>query len=230
MSEVIGVGETIAAARENACRQLGLDMDKVKFEVIQLPEKKVLGLFGGKKAKVCAVEVQEDKTPQVVCNFINYVANEISDKGVQVDYKEDETGAVYDLKGDGVGDVMGKYGEVLDSLQFLSGLVASQNHSSYYRVLLNAEGFEEKRHGLIKKETAIAVTKFKKTHANVHLRPMNAYERRIVHELVQKLDGVSSWSECEGCNRHVIVGEKGARDYIEKTRRPSKYKKKAFLN
>ncbi len=230
MNEVIGVGETIAAARENACRQLGLDMDKVKFEVIQLPEKKVLGLFGGKKAKVCAVEVQEDKTPQAVCDFINYVANEISDKDVHVDYQEDEVGAVYDLKGDGVSDVMGKYGEVLDSLQFLSGLVASQNHNSYYRVLLNAEGFDDRRHGLIKKETAIAVTKFKKSHANVHLRPMNAYERRVVHELIQKLDGVSSWSECEGSKRHVVIGEKGARDYVERNHKFSKRKKRVYAN
>lgn len=243
MSEVIGIGETLDEAKENAFRQLSVEADHVKYEVLQLPEKKILGIFGGKMAKVCAKSVDEvvsddqsnpDKTSKAVYNFIDYVANHISDKEVIVKCKKDDMGAMYDLTGEGVEDVLGKYGEVLDSLQFLSGLVASQNHNSYYRVLLNVDGFEDRKHGLIKKEAAIAVTKFKKVHANVHLKPMNAYERRVVHELIQKLDGVESWSEGEGLNRHVIIGQKGARDYVErpgkKFRKNYNKRRKAYLN
>lgn len=228
MREVIGVGETLDEAKENALSKLGIDAENVKYEVLQLPEKKILGIFGGRLAKVSAKSIDDvesddqpyaDKTSKAVYNFIVYVANNISDKEVMVECKKDDVGAIYDLKGDGVEDVLGKYGEVLDSLQFLAGLVASQNHNSYYRVLLNVDGFEDRKHGRIKKEVAVAVTKFKKVHANVHLKPMNAYERRVVHELIQKLDGVESWSEGEGFSRHVIIGQKGARDYVERPKK-----------
>jgi len=247
MSEVIGVGETLDEAKENAFSQLGVEADNIEYEVLQLPEKKILGIFGGRMAKVSAKSIDGvasevasnaqsdgDKTSKAVYNFIDYVANHISDKEVMVECKKDDVGAIYDLTGEGVEDVLGKYGEVLDSLQFLSGLVASQNHNSYYRVLLNVDGFEDRKHGLIKKEAAIAVTKFKKAHANVHLKPMNAYERRVVHELIQKLDGVESWSEGEGFSRHVIIGQKGARDYIERPRKKFRKnynkRRKAYLN
>ncbi len=244
MSEVIGVGETLDEAKENAFSQLGVEADHVKYEVLQLPEKKILGIFGGRLAKVSAKSIDcvesndqsnADKTSKAVYNFIDYVANHISDKEVMVECKKDDVGTIYDLKGEGVEYILGKHGEVLDSLQFLSGLVASHNHnSSYYRVLLNVDGFEDRKHGLIKKEAAIAVTKFKKAHANVHLKPMNAYERRVVHELIQKLDGIESWSEGEGLKRHVIIGKKGARDYIERPRKNFRKnynkRRKAYLN
>ncbi len=203
--EAIGVGDTEVAAQEDACRQLGVETYEAEFEIIQRAEKKVLGLFGGCPAKVRAF-IRE--TPaDVAQNFLKAVLDAMGLEGITLSSKEsEEGGVVIDLEGEDVGSVIGRRGETLDALQYLTGLVANHVENSYYKVTINTGDYREKREKTLEGLGRKLAFKAVKTGYKTSLEPMNPYERRIIHTAVQKVNGAISWSEGENMNRHVVIG------------------------
>lgn len=203
--EAIGTGETLEKAQEEACRILGVEADKVEFDVIQMPEKKVLGIFGGKEAKVKAYyEVTPvDKAKEYLENIIK----SLNLNGVEVEVAEQtEDSANFVINGEEATMLIGRRGETLDSLQYLVGLVANYTDDNYYRISLDTGDYRKKREEVLKslgKKHAIVAAKRGFKHS---FEPMNPYERRIIHTAVQEIEGAVSWSEGDGMNRHVIIG------------------------
>ena len=203
--EAIGTGETLEKAKEEACRILGVDADKAEFDVIQMPEKKVLGLFGGKEAKVMAYyEVTPvDKAKE----YLESIIKSLNLNGVEVELTEQtEDSATFVINGEEATMLIGRRGETLDSLQYLVGLVANYTDDSYYRISLDTGDYRKKREEVLKslgKKHAIIASKRGYKHS---FEPMNPYERRIIHTAVQEIEGAVSWSEGDGINRHVIIG------------------------
>ncbi len=203
--EAIGIGDTEMEAQENACRELGVETYEAEFEIIQRAEKKVLGLFGGCKAKVRAFI---KATPaDAAAGFLKDVLSAMGLPEVTLDVKESEQGGVtIDLAGEDVGYVIGRRGETLDALQYLTGLVANHVDNSYYKVTINTGDFREKREKTLEILGRKLAFKAVKTGYKTSLEPMNPYERRIIHTAVQKVNGATSWSEGENLNRHVVIG------------------------
>lgn len=203
--EAIGIGDTEVLAQEDACRQLGVETYEAEFEIIQRAEKKVLGLFGGCPAKVRAFV--KASPADAAEDFLKNVLAAMDLQGITLDVKENEEGGVViNLEGEDVGFVIGRRGETLDALQYLTGLVANHVDNAYYKVTINTGDYREKREKTLEILGRKLAFKAVKTGYKTSLEPMNPYERRIIHTAVQKVNGATSWSEGENLNRHVVIG------------------------
>ena len=202
--EFIAVADTVEEAQKQACLQLGTAVEDTQFEILQQPEKKKFGLFGGNPAKVRAfVEV----TPLACAQ--TYLKEILSKMGIEhydMTAEEVEGGAIISITGEDVGFIIGHRGETLDALQYLAGLVANHVDDGYYRIAINIGNYREKREKTLEILGRKLAFKAVKTGQKTSLEPMNPYERRIIHTAVQKVRGAISWSEGENMHRHVVIG------------------------
>ena len=117
---------------------------------------------------------------------------------------EDDTLSV-DLSGEEMGLLIGKRGQTLDSLQYLTSLVVNKGKASYVRVKLDTEDYRNRRKATLENLAKNIAFKVKKTRRPVFLEPMNPYERRIIHSALQNDPYVTTHSEGEEPNRKVVV-------------------------
>ena len=124
-----------------------------------------------------------------------------------------ENGAIIDFKGDGTGTIIGKRGETLDALQYLSAMICNKGEKGYYRITLDSCGYRAKRK-VILQDLAQKVSKnVLRTGRSQSLEPMNPYERRIIHATISEIDGVTSRSIGEEPFRKVIISSTNPRKY-----------------
>ncbi|MBQ5565745.1 MAG: protein jag [Clostridia bacterium] len=203
VKEAFGIGDTINDALKAACKELGIDSEEAQYEVIQEPEKKKFGLFGGNPAKVRAyIEI----TPaQKACEYLKSVLSCMGLNDIEFEVTEEDNTAEINLKGEDVGFIIGRRGETLDALQYLAGLVANHVDNQYYRVTINTGNYREKREVTLENLGKKLAIKAVKTGKSINLEPMNPYERRIIHTAVQQVNGAISFSEGEVLDRHVVI-------------------------
>lgn len=206
INEVFASEETVALAKEKACNMLGVTEDKVEFEVLQFPSKKVLGMFGGKLAQVRAVLKQS--VAEKAVKFLKEIFFYMGMEGLEVAIEKEETDCCYlKITGDDVKYILGKHGDILDSIQYITGLVSNNKNKDFCKVRLEAGDYREKRMQTLEKLGKNIAEKVLKTGRKFSLEPMRSYERKIIHDSVGKVEGVKSWSEGEGEHRHVVVSQ-----------------------
>ncbi len=207
--EAIATGATVEEAKEAACKELGVETfdDNIEFEILEMQSKKVLGLFGGRPAKV-KVTIKKNAT-QAAEDFIKNIIRNMDLNDITVSTTEADNVITIDIEGEDVGFIIGRRGETLDALQYLACLAANRIDSSYKRVVINTGDYREKREKTLESLGRRLAIKAAKTGRKSSLEPMNPYERRIIHTAVQKVDGATSWSEGENMNRHVVIGPDG---------------------
>ncbi len=207
IKEAIGSGETIEAALKNACDELEIDVAEAgDYEVIQQPEKKKLGLFGGKEAKVKVTLVIKESPAKVAGDYLRSVLDALGLTEVTIQTEEFDSGVKFILDGDDSGIIIGRRGDTLNALQYLTSLVANHVDNSYFKVSIDIGDYREKRQKTLEGLARKLAFKAAKTGQKTSLEPMNPYERRIIHTSVQKVNGAISWSEGENMNRHVVIG------------------------
>ena len=122
---------------------------------------------------------------------------------------EKETGCLScEFAGDEMGILIGKRGQTLDSLQYLTSLVVNRSQKDYVRVKLDTEEYRRRRKEALEILSRNIANKVKRTHARVVLEPMNPYERRIIHSTLQSNRYVETYSEGEEPYRRVVVAPK----------------------
>lgn len=153
---------------------------------------------------------QAEGKAQVACEYIKSVLIEMG-VDAKLSVARTESGVVIRLSGDGLGVIIGRRGETLDSLQYLSGLVANRLEGDYMRVTIDTGNYREKRERtlqqLARKLSATAIRSGRST----MLESMNPYERRIIHSTVSTIEGVSSSSVGEEPNRRVVITPSNAK-------------------
>ncbi len=254
LKEAIGTGSTIDAAKEEALKALNAPEDAdIKFETLEFPTKKVLGIFGGSPAKVkvsyeapdpvapkrkaaepkpaaskpekaekkekakkekAPEQEQTDRKPvfNADCNAAaeQYITSILTGMGIS-DVKVASSVDVDCLKfeiecGDGYGTVIGRRGETLDAIQYLTRLFVNKNGGSdYKRVSINVGNYREKREQTLEDLAVKYSEKVKKYGRSFTLDPMNPYERRVIHTTVQGIEGVTSHSVGDDSNRRVVI-------------------------
>ena len=110
-----------------------------------------------------------------------------------------------DFAGEDMGILIGKRGQTLDSLQYLTSLVVNKNQNTYVRVKLDTENYRSRRKDTLENLAKNIAFKVKKTRKPVSLEPMNPYERRIIHSALQSNKFVETYSEGNEPYRHVVV-------------------------
>ena len=205
IKEAICEGSDVQDALKKAKAQLGLDeTSEYEFEIIQTEEKKKFGLFGGRPAKVRVFI--KDTPDERAEKFLRDVLDKMTLQSVQIEKNTDENAVEFNLSGEEVGFVIGRRGETLDALQYLTSLVANHGEDPYIKVTVNTGNYREKREKTLEILGRKLAFKAIKTGRKTSLEPMNPYERRIIHTAVQKVNGAISWSEGENAARHVVIG------------------------
>ncbi len=120
-----------------------------------------------------------------------------------------------ELAGKDMGVLIGKRGQTLDSIQYLTSLVVNKGKASYVRVKVDTEDYRERRKATLENLGRNIAMKVKKTGRSVYLEPMNPYERRIIHSALQNDPYVTTHSEGEEPNRKVVVTLK-KKEHIER--------------
>lgn len=110
-----------------------------------------------------------------------------------------------DFEGEDMGILIGKRGQTLDSLQYLTSLVVNKGKSTYIRVKLDTEDYRRRRKETLENLARSIAYKVRKTRKTVSLEPMNPYERRIIHSALQGNRYVETYSEGNEPYRHVVV-------------------------
>lgn len=125
---------------------------------------------------------------------------------VEIHSEIDEEGALsIELKGENMGILIGKRGQTLDSLQYLTNRVANKMQAGYVRVKLDTEDYRRRRKETLENLAKNIAHKVKRTRKPVTLEPMNPYERRIIHSALQGDKNVTTHSEGEEPYRRVVV-------------------------
>lgn len=207
IKEAFGTGTTLDEAKDAALKALGAPEDAdVKYDVIERPKAKVLGIFGGSPAKMRAYyEFEEDpfaKAKEYVLNILKNLGVEEAEISVEAD---DEDVRISIECGDDYGSVIGRRGETLDAIQYLTRLVINRGSEEYKRVSINVGNYREKRENTLRALARKNAAKVRKYGRNVVLEPMNPYERRIIHTTVQEIEGVTSHSVGSDSDRKVVI-------------------------
>lgn len=124
---------------------------------------------------------------------------------IKSEYNTQEGCLEIDFAGDDMGILIGKRGQTLDSLQYLTSLVVNKEKSSYVRVKLDTEDYRNRRKVTLENLAKGIAYKVRKTRKPVVLEPMNPYERRIIHSVLQGNRYVETFSEGEEPYRHVVI-------------------------
>ncbi|MBQ7005901.1 MAG: KH domain-containing protein [Clostridia bacterium] len=264
--EATATGATVEEALSNARAALNAPaLADVHTEIISMPTKKVLGLFGGSPAKARAyyetpdapekkasekkapkaekaapkvektpkaekapkAEKPVEEKPQVkeaektafdiassksVTAAAEYITAVVKGMGVQnveiSSYRTEEDEIILELDcGEDYGIVIGRRGETLDSIQYLTRLVANKTKldNEYSRISVNVGNYREKRKNTLRELAKKNSEKVLKYGRNVTFEPMNPYERRIIHTAVQEIEGVTSHSVGADASRRVVI-------------------------
>jgi spoIIIJ-associated protein len=199
--EVIQNAKTVSQAVELGAKELGVSTEKVTWTVLQEPSKGFLGI-GASEAivKVIYQLTPADKAEEFIKNVLKNMKLEATTTTVV-----ESDGATITVAGENMGLLIGRHGEVLDSIQYLATLAANKGLKNYYRITVDIEGYREKRREALKQLARRVAEKAVKYDRSFALEPMSAYERRIIHTEVQTIKGVSTYSVGTDAERKVII-------------------------
>ncbi|MFW6000933.1 MAG: RNA-binding cell elongation regulator Jag/EloR [Halanaerobium sp.] len=189
-----------------ALNKLGIEEKEAEINVIDEGSKGLLGFIGAKDA---VVEVKKIFDPvEAGKDFLEELLNK-ANINVEVEIMDNETTdeqVMYNLKGQNeLGLVIGHRGETLDALQYLTSIYLNKELKEYYRVLLDAEGYRERRRETLERLAARLANKAEKKQRKVVLEPMPPHERRIIHIKLKENNNVKSYSEGEEPYRKVMI-------------------------
>ena len=152
-----------------------------------------------------ADQVVEDSAPGRALAFLRELTH-LMGVEVSIEVGTDAEGNVFaNMTGDTLGILIGRRGETLDALQYLTSLKVNRGQEGYTRVTLDTENYRAKREEALTRLANRMANRAIKTGRKVSLEPMNPYERRILHSALQANDQVDTHSEGEEPNRHVVI-------------------------
>ena len=205
-NEIIKEAASIEEAKALIAQELGVAEDAVTYTVLQEPEKKVLGLFGGTNAIVKGAVAGEGTAAEAAEAYLRAILAAMDVTDYTLDVSEKDNHCTITLDGENLGFIIGRRGETLDALQYLTGLVGNRADNAYYRVTLDIGNYREKREQALVALARRLGGQTARTGRRNSLEPMNPYERRIIHTTIQEMEGVVSWSVGSDPSRHVVIG------------------------
>lgn len=205
MDSVKKSGKTVEEALRYALARLGVEREEVNVKVLQEPEKGLFGMLGRKDAIIEVTKINKEK---LVVDETRETLNDILiNMGIEADIKIDkkENNLYVDISGDDMALVIGRRGQTLDSLQYITSLAVNKDKEDYTRILLDAENYRSKRKKILQNLARRLAKKAKKKKSDIVLEPMNPYERRIIHSTLQNVFGINTESRGKDPYRKVVI-------------------------
>ena len=151
-------------------------------------------------------EEQYTELMHVVCDFLNGLLQQMNleGKAVALDSSEDDHIRV-ELQGPDMGPIIGRRGDTLDAIQYLTSLVLNKKTDGHIRLTIDTENYRVKRAESLERHARKMAAKVVKYRKAMSLEPMNPYERRIVHSALQSFEGVTTHSTGTEPGRRIII-------------------------
>ena len=139
-----------------------------------------------------------------------YLLKIIKDMGidVQIEVKIREQVPYFNIIAPDISILIGKNGRTIDALQILTSKMINSNLNTYYKFIIDVNDYKEHKKTRLEKTAKYTAKEVAKTKVEAHLEPMNSYERRIVHNILNNSKDVITESEGEEPNRHVVIKPK----------------------
>ncbi|WP_302486341.1 RNA-binding cell elongation regulator Jag/EloR [uncultured Megamonas sp.] len=205
MARVIEVtGKDIEEAKKLALSQLNLPQERVIFEVLEEPSKGFFGLIGAREAKIRATE--KELTPlEKGQEFLKKIFKSMH-KDIKIECVEEDINYKFNLIGDDLGVLIGKHGQTLDSLQYLTNMAANKNVTgARVRIVLDVENYRKRREETLCQLAERLANKARKYRTKVVLEPMNRHERKIIHMALQDYADIITYSDGVEPHRKIVV-------------------------
>lgn len=201
--------KTLDEAIDLCLEELGVCKDEVLIEVLEEPSKGLFGLFGSKLARVKVV--YEDDAGAIACKFLENLTKAM-DVGASFEVFRREEHVAINITGNDLGILIGRRGDTLESIQFLTNLAVGRRLSEKIRIIIDVEGYRKRREDTLIKLAKRLADKVKKTGSRVVLEPMSPQERRIIHTALQNEWKIATFSEGEEPHRRVVISLKRPRE------------------
>ena len=234
MTTITKTADSVEEAIKLALEELGTTEDKVEVEVISEAQSGFLGM--GKKSAEVKVTLKEDDAPiatedesdddvyygddenfegdmaseaeDAAVNFVAEVLSGIGIHGNMDSYREDDTIHI-SVTGSDCASAIGRHGETLDAISYMTNLVANKHSDERVHVHLDIGGYKKHREQVLKNLAGKAASRALRTGRKVDMEPMNPAQRRLVHAYLQDFEGVTTHSEGTEPNRHIVVTPEG---------------------
>ena len=206
--------EKEAATRDEAIQlaldELGMQRDDVSVEVLEEGKKGFFGI-GAVQARV-RVSYEEATPASEAKAFVDGLLQRMGINGEAFPTEGEDGQIILDNRGEDMGAVIGRRGDTLDAIQYLTSLTINRGKEEHIRIAIDTEGYRAKREESLQRLARKMAGKVLKYRKNMTLEPMNPYERRIIHATLQDYKGVTTYSTGTEPNRRVVVAmERGAR-------------------
>lgn len=202
MKQVTATGQTVEEAVESALAQLNTTKDRTEFVVIDEGKKGFFGIFGSRPA-VVKVTVKNDPIEEAK-NFLIQVSDKMG-APINIEVKRDGKHVHFVLTGEKIALLIGKRGQTLNSLQYLTQLVINRFSNQYLTVLLDAEDYRKRRNDTLIQLAQRLAQKAIKTGKDVALEPMPSYERKVIHSALFGNKRVKTLSDGAEPHRHIVI-------------------------
>ncbi|KUO96532.1 RNA-binding cell elongation regulator Jag/EloR [Ferroacidibacillus organovorans] len=201
MKQLTVTAKTVEGAITQALQELNTTRDKVDVVILQAPSRGILG-FGARQATVQVTKISDpiweaEHFLRELMLAMHYV--------VTVSVEKKGTDVYMEIKGDNVGQLIGRHGQTLDSLELLVQTVASKNNDRYLRFHLDIEGYRQRREQTLIQLAHRIADKSIVLKREFVLDPMPAHERKIVHLTLERRNDVRTESRGTDPKRTVVV-------------------------
>lgn len=155
-------------------------------------------------------------------DFLETVLQKMNVCECAVEMSVNDGALCFNIAGEDTNGIIGYHGEVLDALQYLCTLLLNGKHEGLKRVVLDTDGYRQKREKTLQRLAYNLEQKVKRTGRAAKLEPMNPYERRIIHTALQNSKYVVTESEGQGVTRHVVISPKEQNNILNSPNAPRK--------
>lgn len=202
MKQVTATGQTVVEAVESALAQLNTTQDRAEVSIIDEGKKGIFGIFGSRPA-IVKVTMKMDPIEEAK-NFLIQVGEKMG-APISIEVKQEGKHVLFKLSGEKIALLIGKRGQTLNSLQYLTQLVINRFSDHYYTVILDAEDYRRRRNDTLVQLAHRLAEKAIKTGKHVSLEPMPSYERKVIHTALAENRRIKTFSDGAEPHRYVVI-------------------------
>ncbi|MFJ5718109.1 RNA-binding cell elongation regulator Jag/EloR [Neobacillus sp. NPDC093127] len=202
MKQVTATGQNVEEAVESALAQLQTTKDRAEVDIIDEGKKGLFGIFGSRPA-VVKVTVIIDPLEEAK-KFLTQVSEQMG-APVEIEIKRDGKQVHFVMTGEKIALLIGKRGQTLNSLQYLTQLVINRFSNQYLTVILDAEDYRNRRSETLIQLAHRLALKAVKSGKDVPLEPMPSYERKVIHTALADNKRVKTFSDGSEPHRFIVI-------------------------
>ncbi len=218
-------GKSVAEATITALRELGIGRDEAHIEIVHKGSRGFLGLFGGSPARVrvAAQVAADDRVEELVKAILLRMGF-----STQLHITEEKNALVVDIETAGAdGLLIGKAGSTLSAVEYLVNRILQRENKRTPRIVLDVSGYKRRREDFLKSKALSLAEEVKSAKQQVTMEPLDAEDRKVVHNALKSVPGVTTKSVGSGRTKSVILVPAGEDKPRSSGRRPRRRKRRA---